>query len=68
MGSTTKRILTSKKTYKLGNFLAIEARPLDMQIRLPFAGPIQAALTNTESDFIQIEVIEGRRSGVNFYV
>lgn len=66
MGVTSELILTGNVNHKPGDFLTIEAKHLDIQIRIPMVGPIQAALANTEPVFIEIEVIEGRKKGVDF--
>lgn len=66
IGVTSELILTGKVSHKLGDFLTIEAKHLDMQIRVPLVGPIQAALANTDPAFIEIKVIEGRKKGVDF--
>lgn len=65
MGVASELILTGKVNHKLGDFLTIEAKHLDIQIRIPLVGPIQAALANTELAFIEIEVIESRKKGVD---
>lgn len=62
MGVTSELILTGKVNHKPGDFLTIEAKHLDMQIRVPLVGPIQAALDNTDPELIQLEVIEGRKN------
>lgn len=66
MGVTSELILTGKVNHKPGDFLTIEAKHLDMQVRVPLVGPIQTALANIDPAFIEIEVIEGRKKGVDF--
>jgi hypothetical protein len=61
IGVTSEFILAGKVNHKPGDFLTIEAKHLDMQIRVPLVGPIQAALGNIDPDFIDLEVIEGRK-------
>lgn len=53
-------ILTDKITHSQGDWLTIEAKYLDLRIRLPLVGPIQAALTNLLPEFMEIEIIQGR--------
>jgi|GEM_PF-1608173 len=65
MGVASELILTGKVNHRPGDFLTIEAKHLDIQIRIPMVGPIQAALANTEPTLIEIEVIEGRKKGVD---
>ena len=65
MEVASELILTGKVNHKPGDFLTIEAKHLDIQIRIPLVGPIQAALANTELAFIEIEVIESRKKGVD---
>jgi len=66
MAVTLELIATGKVNHKPGDFLTIEAKHLDMKVRVPLVGPIQAALANIDPDFIDLEVIEGRGKDVDF--
>jgi hypothetical protein len=66
IGVTSELIQTGKVNHKLGDFLTIKTKYLDMQIRVPLVGPIQIALANTEPEFIQIDVIEGQKKNADF--
>jgi hypothetical protein len=50
---------------KPGDYCTIEAKHLDVQIRLPLTGPIQVALSNKKPDVIQITV-EPKAKGPDF--
>jgi hypothetical protein len=63
---SSELILTGTINHKQGDWLTIEANHLDLRIRLPLVGPIQAALANSSPEFMEIEVIQGRDKDVEF--
>lgn len=66
VGIAIQLILTGKVNHASGDWLTIEAKYLDLRIRIPIVGPIQAALTNISPEFMEIEVIQGRDKEVQF--
>lgn len=66
MAIASELILTGKINHQPGDYFTIEAKYLDMRIRLPLVGPIESALANSHPEFIEIEVIQGRDKEKDF--
>jgi hypothetical protein len=66
VGISSELILTCTINHNQGGWLTIEAKHLDLRIRLPPVGPIKASLPNSSPEFMEIEVIQARDKDVEF--
>ncbi|CAN5320548.1 hypothetical protein BH11PSE10_BH11PSE10_13760 [soil metagenome] len=49
-----------KANFNAGDYVTIEGRHLDLRVRLPIHGPVEAALGNRKPDVIELEAVAGR--------
>ena len=49
-----------KANFNAGDYLTIEGRHLDLRVRIPIHGPVEAAIANKKPDLIEIAVVAGR--------
>ena len=54
---TSEYLMSGESNYKLGDYLTVEAKFLDKEVRLPLFGPIQAAIQGQVLDKIVITVV-----------
>jgi hypothetical protein len=63
---STEYILGGKANYSPGDYLTVEAKHLNSEVRLPVFGPIQAAIQGLEPDQIEISILRKKDIG-GFY-
>ena len=51
---------TGKAQFNPGDYATIEAKHLDVRVRLPIVGPIAAALGDRKPDVIELTIMQGR--------
>jgi hypothetical protein len=60
VAGVTDLIISGNGLHQAGDYMTIEGKHLNVRVRLPLFGPIQAALTNTLPDAIEITFVMGR--------
>lgn len=64
---TAGRLLNGGLIHNVGDYLTIQAKYLQKEVRVPLVGPVEAALANRKPDEVQLNVVHGITSSSHAY-
>lgn len=64
---STEYILGGEANYSFGDYLTVESKHLNLEVRLPLFGPIQATFQGKEPEQIDITVVTRNQKGDYLY-